>query len=150
MMFQSDTFTASSFAAKAFVRAGGTAGVVVVPDTRIPGAGGKRRRRRILLADGRIVTPRDDAEYRRIVEAIVAERPTAPVAKPRRRRLKGAVVQPAVPRVAQVQALPAEFYTSLEFHRQGVLNYLSILAAWQAWLAEQDEEETVEMLLMVS
>jgi hypothetical protein len=62
--------------------------------------------------------------------------------------LKGAVVQPAVPKLAPVQALPDEFYTALEFHRAGVLNYLSILAAWQAYLAEMDEDEAVTMLLL--
>lgn len=111
------------------------------------------RRRRILLPDGRILIPADDAEYRRAVDQIVANlesgEESAEPPKPARKRLRGAVVAPAaVPKLAPVQALPAEFYTSLEFHRQGVLNYLSILAAWQAYLAEMDEDEAVTLLLL--
>lgn len=111
------------------------------------------RRRRILLPDGRILIPADDAEYRRAVDQIVANlesgEESAEPPKPARKRLRGAVVAPAaVPKLAPVQALPAEFYTALEFNRQGVLNYLSILAAWQGYLAEMDEDEAVTLLLL--
>ena len=111
------------------------------------------RRRRILLPDGRILIPADDQEYRRAVAQIVAnlqaDAETAEPPKRRRRVVRDAVVAPpAVPKLAPVQALPMEFYTALEFHRQGVLNYLSILAAWQAYLAEMDEDEAVTLLMV--
>lgn len=128
-------------------------GVMLRPGGITHNRKGKAARRRILLPDGRILIPADDAEYRAYVAQIVAnlesgeETPEPP--KRARKRLRGAVVAPAaVPKLAPVQALPSEFYTALEFHRQGVLNYLSILSAWQAYLAEMDEDEAVTMLLL--
>ncbi len=118
-----------------------------------PGGGkGSKHRRRILLPDGRILIPADDAEYRRAVEQIIAnlEANEETAEPPKRKRvIKGAVVQPKVPKLAPVRALPAEFYGGLEFHTRGVLNYLAIQSAWKAYEAQMDEE-AVEMLLMVS
>jgi hypothetical protein len=109
------------------------------------------RRRRILLPDGRLLIPATDAEYRAAVEAIIAgfgqEQPKAP--KRSRKRLKGAVVPPAPVAVgAFVNVLPDGFYETLELQRAGVLNYLTVLDAWAAYLAAQaEDEETVIMLL---
>lgn len=134
---------------------------IAAPSGPPPGGLSKRRkreekdtrRRRILLDDGRIIVPADDEEYRRIVSDIISgygrqpvEQPTK---KPTRKRLKNAVVQP--PKVASVrvsEGLPSEFYTTLENNRTGVLNYLSILEAWQNYLSELDEEEAVTLLLL--
>lgn len=147
-----------------FFTGAGQPAEVVTPstDARVPGAGGghKRksraekdtRRRRILLADGTIITPRNDEEYRILVaEIIEGQRVIEPPApqKPRKRRIKGAVVQPTTPKMVNISAIPAEFYEGLELQRQGVLNYLSILQAWQVYLAAQDEADTEMLLLTV-
>lgn len=110
------------------------------------------RRRRILLPDGRLLIPANDAEYRAAVEAIIAgfgqEQPPAP--KKGRKRLKGAVVPPAPIAVgAFVNVLPDGFYEALELQRRGVLNYLTVLDAWAAYLAAEDEETVIMLLATV-
>lgn len=114
-----------------------------------PGGGkGRKHRRRILLADGRILIPANDQEYRRAVEQIIADFEKPEPAKPPKRRAEAKkVAQPKKP--APVKRLPKEFHKAVDNHTTGVLNYLAIQSAWEAYEAQQDEE-AVEMLLMVS
>lgn len=122
---------------------------------RPAGGGGKRRRRRIRLDDGRILEPANDAAYRAAVEQIIAnfgqasaEPPQAPK-NARKRRFKGAVKSPSVvPKLAPVVTLPAEFYRTLDLHTEDVLNTRLLAEAWVAFLADREDEDEVELLLL--
>lgn len=127
-------------------------GAVTLDTPRTGGGKGKRRRRRILLDDGRILEPADDRAYRAAVEQIIANFPHAkPEAAqaPKKRRYKGAVKSPeAVPKLAPKRALPVDFYQTLDLHNESVLSYREISQAWAAYQAQMADEEDVEALLL--
>lgn len=114
------------------------------------GHGGKKRRK-ILLPNGRVVTPRSDAEFRDIIEGILA-RPEPLVVpgiqipkKLARAKQKAPAAVTTAPRPAYV---PDDFLAQLETQRAASLQYAAILKAWQAyWQAMQDDEEEIELLL---
>lgn len=157
-LFNAETFDAKAFGAKLFARSGGSDPPPVIPPTGLPAGGighgktgkGARKRRRIKLPDGRIITPRDDAEYRAIVSAIISAEPVEAVApRPRaRKRLKGAVVAPEPVQSVAASPLPVAFYDALAKTHRSVIAYTQVLAAWEAYLAaEADDEETIVLLM---
>ncbi len=119
---------------------------------RQSGAGSKKRRRRILMPDGRILIPSDDLEYQWWVSQIVSnvteekEEPRKPV----KRRYKGAVKAVEVPRLTKASPLPEGFYETLAARRKGYLDYEYILNTWQAFLKaqEDDEDDAITILMM--
>jgi hypothetical protein len=131
----------------------GIAPPVVPPPAGLPVGGighgkGKRRRRRIMLPDGRIITPSSDAEYRAIVAAIIAEAPPEEIRPNRtRRRLRAAVVAEPAVRVPTVESLPVAFYDALAQSHRDMVYHTQVLAAWEAYLAELDDEDAIAVLM---
>lgn len=128
----------------------------VVAELRPGGITHRRKRRRILLDDGRIYIPATDEEYQDYIETLLRsiverqERAAEPV-KPKRRRKRAAKAQPP-PMTAKMvlpSPLPAGFYEALAQMREDVLNYSLISRAWVNYLAEvEEDEETVTLLLL--
>ncbi|OQW38081.1 MAG: hypothetical protein A4E20_04725 [Nitrospira sp. SG-bin2] len=128
------------------------AGAVVVAATLTPGGIGKaeRKKRRVMLPDGRVVTPRDDTDLRRIVADIIDNPMVVPgieipkkLAKAKRKVAAKPAEKPAF------APIPAEFWARLETQQSDFLKYTEVLQAWEAyWRARQEDEDDIELLLV--
>ena len=121
------------------------------------GIGHRRKRRRILLDDGRIYEPATEGEFRAYVESVIVaatERRAAleapPAEAPARVKPLSQQALAAVKSAALFMPPAGEmagFYKAVDLHTPDVLTLPDIQAAWAAYQAELDDEDVTLLLL---
>lgn len=115
------------------------------------GIGHSSQRRKVMLPDGRVVTPKDQRDFQRIIAEILGPEPTpvlADVAGPKKLRKAKTKVTKAIVAGPASQPIPPEFWARLETIAEGLVKSTEVLNAWQAYLSAQEDEEELELLLL--